>query len=94
MSCDRGSYAGGQLRDNLCFMSRPDVTTAAHLDAMTPADRHADFESRVVTSAQIETLPASDRDRAVRLLDRARVRAAGRIADSEGPGAARRQPGA
>jgi hypothetical protein len=39
-----------------CLMTGPeDVTTAADLDAMTPAERHADFESRVVTDPS--TLP-------------------------------------
>jgi hypothetical protein len=40
------------------------ITTAQDLEAMTPAERHADFESRVVTDPA--HLPPAYRERAAR----------------------------
>jgi hypothetical protein len=65
-----------------------DVTTAADLDAMTPAERHADFESRVVDPHRLDHLPAQERAGVIRLMDRSRARLVERIARDEGESAA------
>ena len=53
-------------------MPGPDATTAAELETMTPAERHADFESRIVTD--LSQLPAQ-------FQDRVRVRLENRLTD-------------
>jgi hypothetical protein len=58
--------------------SPDDITTAADLDEMTPAERHADFESRIVTNLDALPPDAIEQIRAyhlARLTERGVIRA-------------------
>lgn len=64
------------------------VMPASDLAAMSPAERHTDFEARAVNLGDLDSLPAGERAAVIRLLDSGRARTVRRIARLEGAAAA------